>query len=121
MNERTIDYSQPKLQPAIFLTSWIFVRLLGLVYFFAFLSAFVQMKGLLGLHGILPAHDLLEAVKSQTGIERYWLFPTVAWLNSSDLFLQGICFAGCLAALMVMAGRCSPFGHCFRVLSFASL
>jgi lipase maturation factor 1 len=86
------------------LTAWLFVRLLGLIYLFAFLSALVQMPGLVGESGILPAHDLLQALQSQVGMERYWVFPTLAWLNSSNLFLQAISLLGCLASLLVVAG-----------------
>jgi uncharacterized membrane protein YphA (DoxX/SURF4 family) len=62
------------------------------------------MTGLIGESGILPATNLLHALQSEIGVERYWLFPTVAWLNSSDLFLQGICLLGCLSSLLIVAG-----------------
>jgi len=86
------------------LIGWLFIRLLGFIYLFAFLSALVQMKGLLGETGILPGRELLQALQSQVGIERYWIFPTLAWLNCSDLFLQGIPFFGCISSLLIVAG-----------------
>jgi lipase maturation factor 1 len=86
------------------LTSWLFTRLLGLIYLFAFQSVACQIVGLVGERGILPAGILLDSLSSQVGIERFWLFPTVFWLNYSDLFLQGACWFGCLLALLVVAG-----------------
>src|SRR5277367_194548 len=86
------------------LTGWLFVRLLGFIYLFAFLSALVQMTGLVGESGILPARQLLQGLQSQVGMERYWIFPTLAWLNCSDLFLQSMALFGCLSSLLIVAG-----------------
>ena len=42
-------------QPSYFLVRWLFLRALGVVYFFAFLSLGTQIAGLIGHDGILPA------------------------------------------------------------------
>jgi len=86
------------------LTSWLFTRCLGLIYLFAFQSVACQIVGLVGERGILPAGILLDSLQSQIGIERLWLFPSVFWLNYSDLFLQSVCWFGCFLALLVVAG-----------------
>ena len=50
------------IQPARFaLTQWIFVRLLALIYAIAFGSLTMQIKGLIGAHGILPVGIYLKA------------------------------------------------------------
>jgi lipase maturation factor 1 len=43
-------------------------------------------------------------VASHLGGERYGLLPTLFWLNSSDLFLQGICWTGALFSLSLIFG-----------------
>ncbi|HEV7498525.1 MAG TPA: hypothetical protein VGQ33_00920, partial [Vicinamibacteria bacterium] len=55
----------------------VFLRLLGVVYLVAFLSLWVQVEGLIGSRGILPAHDLLDLVRQRVGASRYWILPTV--------------------------------------------
>src|SRR5258706_9990840 len=42
---------------AYVLVDWLFIRLLGLIYLVAFASLAVQITGLIGSHGILPAGD----------------------------------------------------------------
>ncbi len=47
-----------RIEPARFaLTQWLFLRLLAAIYIVAFGSLAVQVTGLLGEHGIAPAHD----------------------------------------------------------------
>ena len=41
------------------LTSWLFLKILALIYFAAFLSLAVQISGLAGPDGLLPFHEYL--------------------------------------------------------------
>ena len=41
-------------------TRWLFLRLLGVVYLIAFVSLAVQVAGLIGPNGLLPAHAFLD-------------------------------------------------------------
>ena len=92
-------------RPASYLVArCVFLRLLGVVYFFAFLSLALQVRGLIGKRGILPAADFLEAVRAQIGTERYWLVPTLAWVNASDAALLGMCLAGIALSVAVVFG-----------------
>ena len=86
------------------LSRWVFLRLLGLVYVIAFLSLRVQVVGLIGAHGILPAGNFLQAVQRDFGSEGYRLFPTLAWISSSDAALKLLCSVGALFGLLVMLG-----------------
>jgi predicted DCC family thiol-disulfide oxidoreductase YuxK len=86
------------------LSRWIFLRLLGLIYVIAFVSLRVQVLGLMGSHGILPAGDFLEAVHGSLGSQAYRLFPTLAWISSSDAALKLLCSFGALFGLLVMFG-----------------
>jgi len=82
----------------------LFLRLLGVVYLIAFLSLAVQVEGLVGSRGILPVGALLDWVRARTGAERYWLLPTLSWLDPSDGFLLLLCWGGALLALLLVLG-----------------
>jgi len=86
------------------LTSWLFLKLLALIYFAAFLSLAVQIRGLVGPDGILPFQDLLEHLYSQQGSWAWFNMPTLFWLDSSDAALQGVAIAGCLISLFLLFG-----------------
>jgi hypothetical protein len=94
--------------PAHQLVRWLFLRSLGLVYLVAFLSLWVQVRGLIGSNGILPAGLRMEALGRQAaeahlGWGRFHLVPTFCWLSSSDGFLTAQCAAGTvLSALLVL-------------------
>jgi len=84
---------------------------LGLCYLIAFASLGVQVRGLIGGQGLLPVASLLRAATEQLGPARYWLFPSLAWLNRSDAALVGFCAAGAAASLGLIldlaAGPCA--------------
>jgi len=91
-------------RPSYALARWIFLRLMGLIYFVAFFSFFTQISGLIGQQGVLPASRLLEIVHQQVGPERYWYFPTLAWFSSSDGFLKFLAGGGAALSLLVVGG-----------------
>ena len=93
--------------PSYVLTRWMFLRFLGLIYLVAFVSLSTQITGLVGSHGILPAADYLRAVRENFGQERYWLFPTLAWVDASDGFLLGLTVAGALLSILLVLGVAS--------------
>lgn len=84
--------------------SWIFIRLLGLIYLIAFLSFGVQARGLIGSHGISPVADFLHAARDYFAFARFWNVPTLLWLNSSDGMLRAIWLAGSFLALLQFGG-----------------
>ncbi len=86
------------------LASWGFLRLLGAVYLIAFASLWVQIDGLLGSRGILPAARYLDTATRVLGPERYHLLPTLFWFGSGDGALHAACAAGVVLALLVVAG-----------------
>ena len=90
--------------PDCLLVRWIFLRALALVYLCAFLSLWVQIHGLIGSDGILPATDYLGLAASYLGPARYWQVPTLGWLSSSDLALHIFCGAGCVFSLAALLG-----------------
>src|SRR2546423_10722830 len=90
--------------PAYLLSRWLFLRLLGAVYLVAFVSLAVQVPGLLGEHGILPAGAFLERVHAQYGGAAYRLFPTLCWVGAGDGMLQLLAWGGAGLGLLLIAG-----------------
>ena len=84
--------------------TWLFLRVLGIVYLIAFWSLDVQIRGLFGHDGILPADQYMAAARAVTGLSRFWLVPTLAWANTSDGFLQALCIGGGVLASLLVAG-----------------
>ena len=96
-------------QPEYFLTRWVFLRAMGLIYLIAFISIWTQIRGLIGHNGILPEDQFMAAVKQQfdylgIGLARFHALPTLCWLNSSDGFLELQCGAGVLFACLLIVG-----------------
>jgi hypothetical protein len=85
------------------LSTWLFLRLLGLVYLMAFASLAVQIKGLLGERGILPVANLCQH-NQQGALGLFCQLPTLCWWNSSDRFLVGQTWAGIVLALLCIVG-----------------
>ncbi len=85
-----------------FVSRRLFLRLLGLVYLIAFASLAVQIIGLIGERGILPAHEYLELLRERIGSDRFWKLPTICWWWHSDAALNGICWIGAgLSGLLI--------------------
>lgn len=83
---------------------WIFLRVLALIYLVAFSSFGVQIQGLIGSRGILPAGRYLEAVSAAYGARSYWMLPGVFWLAHGDVFLRGVCIAGGAISVVLLFG-----------------
>jgi predicted DCC family thiol-disulfide oxidoreductase YuxK len=90
--------------PGFRLTRFVFLRLLAFSYLAAFLSLGVQVHGLIGEHGLLPARDLLEFLREVRGPEAVRLLPTLGWLGAGDTALNVLCFGGALIALLALLG-----------------
>jgi lipase maturation factor 1 len=91
-------------QPAYVLSRWLFLRLLGVVYFVAFVSLALQITGLVGEHGILPAGGFLERAHAAYGSGAYRLFPTLCWLGAGDGMLHALVWGGAVLSLVLVAG-----------------
>ena len=86
------------------LSRWLFIRSIAVVYLIAFSSFLFQSKGLIGSNGISPAEIYLSALKLTYGDKAYLFFPTLAWLDKSDLFLQILPIAGIILAFLLILG-----------------
>jgi predicted DCC family thiol-disulfide oxidoreductase YuxK len=101
--------------------SALFLRLLALSYLAAFVSLWIQVDGLIGPRGILPADRFLEWVRGQTGIGRYWLVPTLAWLSPGTDMLHFLCGAGAAASIAVLLGIAPTLGLFLAWVFYLSL
>ncbi|HTS87621.1 MAG TPA: lipase maturation factor family protein [Gemmatimonadales bacterium] len=81
---------------------WVFLRALAAVFLIAFFSFWVQVQGLIGPAGILPAGEFLDAVRSHLGLERYWLLPTVFWLGAGRAALHLVSGLGVLSGFALL-------------------
>lgn len=86
-----------------------FLTGLAIIYLFAFVSLYVQIDGLIGAHGILPAADYMGAIQQavasrQIGSTRYLLLPTLCWISTSDAFLHALCWLGIASSILLAIG-----------------
>jgi hypothetical protein len=103
-------------------SSSLFLRALGVVYVFAFVSLAVQVKGLAGHDGILPADMLLQALQNQLGAERFLRLPTLFWMTgASDAWLVAACWAGAFISFVVACGFLPGAGLLAAWLLYLSL
>lgn len=110
------DFDRPKgkkiaaastsVRPTYWLTRFVLLRLLGLVYAFAFFSAAAQIVPLLGADGLLPVDPFFQAVCDSAGssLNGFLELPSLFWLNDSDFALRLVCWLGFVLSLFVLAG-----------------
>ena len=82
---------------------WLFLRVLGLIYFSAFYSLFFQIRGLIGTDGILPAERYLPQVAESLGPwERFWYAPTLLWFSTTSHMLMALCWIGMITSVLMV-------------------
>lgn len=106
---RRFWYGKTLEPPTYGIAAAIFLRLLGVVYLVAFVSLWTQIEGLVGQDGVLPAANYLTAAdryysQHDPPMSPVWYVPTLAWLNSSDGFLNFLCGAGSVLSLFLIFG-----------------
>ncbi len=89
-----MDADHPHHRAEYRLVAVLFLRLLALVYLAAFASIGIQIAGLAGPEGLLPAVDMLLASR-----ETFWQHPTLFWLDASGPTLEGAAWLGCILAV----------------------
>jgi len=87
-------------------TLWgLFIRGIGLVHVISFASLSGQVTVLAGERGAQPVRRALERIRRDfPGPRRYFYFPTLLWLDSSDRMLRGLTWLGMLSGLAVVVG-----------------
>jgi hypothetical protein len=96
----------PTGDPTYFLTRFVLLRWLGLVYLFGFLAAAQQAAPLFGPHGLLPADSFFARVSEVAGsrAEGFCLLPSLFWFDSSDAALAVCGWLGVALSLVVVCG-----------------
>ena len=87
--------------------SWWFLRGLALAYLCAFASLGVQIDGLVGSNGIVPAPISManvEAWAERESASGWQSFPTLCWFDASDASLRVQCWAGAALAGLGLLG-----------------
>ena len=92
----------PAGPPGHLLSRWLWLRALGVIYFSAFYSLLLEIRGMLGPQGLLPASSYLKEVARVTGPARYWYAPTLLWLASGDHALITLCSVGLIASVLLI-------------------
>jgi len=91
------------MRPTYVLSRWLFLRLLGVVYLVAFASLLVQLRGLVGEHGLMPVNEFLARAQDTYGDGAWRLLPTLLWLDSTDRGLLIVSAGGmALAGLLIL-------------------
>ena len=87
------------------LTRYVILRLLGLVYLVAFWTFVMQGLPLLGSKGLLPVAAYLERAETTLGFGRAVLqLPTLFWFSASDGVLVAVALLGAALSLIVLLG-----------------
>ena len=92
--------------PTFWLTRFLILRLLGLVYLVAFLVAARQIVPLIGSHGLTPVRQYLSETGSlyDSRWQAFERHPSLFWLDASDSFLQRMAWVGVGLSLPVLMG-----------------
>ena len=98
-------------KPTYWLTRFMILRLLGLVYFFAFLSLAQQLKPLLGEKGLTPTPLFLSQFQTEAGSfgQAFLHLPSLFWFWHSDDFMVGAAWVGTCFSILVLVGFANGF------------
>ena len=100
------DSSLPVSTPTYWLTRFMILRLLGVIYAVAFLVAINQIIPLIGSDGLLPVDIYLDNVSRALGSDGagFMRLPSIFWFWHSDTALLTVAWIGFMLSCLVMAG-----------------
>jgi Lipase maturation factor len=106
MTETAPSPAPRKTGESYWLTRFVMLRLLGIVYAVAFLVAVKQIVPLIGSHGLLPMDLFLNRVQSALGspVAGFIRLPSLFWFAHSDAVLQTAAWIGFALSCVVVAG-----------------
>jgi len=96
----------PASGPDYWLTRFVILRLLGIVYAVAFLAAANQILPLIGSDGLLPIGSFLSRVREGLGSSSagFMRLPSLFWISHSDATLLAAAWIGFALSCVVAAG-----------------
>src|SRR4029450_7578847 len=102
--EETAD--RKKGRPTYWLTRFMILRLLGIVYAVAFLVAINQILPLIGSNGLTPVNLYLDRVSNALGSTGagFMRLPSLFWWWHSDSAFIVIAWIGFILSLVVISG-----------------
>ena len=86
---------------------WVILRLLGMVYFVAFLGAYNQNVALMGEDGLVPASPYMSRMRSNydSNLDAFRSHPTLFWwIPLTDTNLDGFAIAGLILSFLLTVG-----------------
>jgi Lipase maturation factor len=108
VNNETHNNSEelPRKRATYWLTRYMILRLLGVVYAIAFLIAINQIIPLIGSHGLTPVSIYLNRVSAALGSTGagFARLPSLFWLTHSDTALLTFAWIGFLLSCVVAVG-----------------
>ncbi|MBS1502598.1 MAG: lipase maturation factor family protein, partial [Bacteroidetes bacterium] len=107
MDRQTRIVLRPRDTPRTYwLTRFVILRLLGIVYAVGFLVAINQIVPLIGSHGLLPLDNYLKQVSAALGSPGagFVRLPSIFWLWHSDNALLAVSWIGFILSLVMLAG-----------------
>ena len=105
-NQNASNWLNSRDTSTYWLTRFVILRLLGFIYFIAFLIAVNQIVPLVGKDGLLPGNAFLDRVAAQAGsrFAGFLQLPGLFWLDGSDRMLIVVAWAGLGLSVIVMLG-----------------
>jgi hypothetical protein len=93
-------------RPTYWLTRFVILRLLGVVYAIGFLIAANQILPLIGSDGLLPIGLFIDRIHSYVGssFSGFLRLPSLFWWNHSDMALLVAAWTGFALSCVVVAG-----------------
>lgn len=120
----------PTIRPLEYrITESLFLRLLGVVFLFAFWSLQSQILALAGSHGLIPTAQVMQSMRNELGPRAFLFAPSLLWINASDAWIHWVSSLGILSSmLLIFSGwlghwwQRAATGACFFLyLSLASI
>jgi hypothetical protein len=92
-------------------------RFVGFLHVLAFASLIPQLASMIGSHGLVPASERLARIRRDyPGLRRFFEYPSVLWLSSSDSAIRVIPWLGVACGLCAMLG--GPLGYAALALAW---
>jgi Lipase maturation factor len=105
-NISVINTDLPGGRPTYWLTRFVILRLLGMIYAVAFLVAINQIIPLIGENGLLPLNTFIRRVINVLGSTGagFARLPSIFWFTHSDASLLTAAWIGFALSCLVIAG-----------------
>ena len=98
-------------------TLWYSMRGMAVIYLIAFGSFWVQVDGLIGSDGILPAPIQFSRLAANTS---YFELPSLLLFMPSEVGLHILCALGCATAIFLLLDLLSPIAAIGAGASYGS-